>query len=256
MAKKANVGCLVAIIIAAVIGIAVLIHLGVAYYFLQSKFTIKEIKTQEAEAAAPVEPSAATPAGLLAASTAQEAESAASLNLPRVTPARLPAANIVTAQKGAFTRDKALDFTGYYFPIGADITSGEFRLLHVDILSENEFGPFEAGKQTLKTFTPFMMSFEDLTSKELADDLGSYRENSPRVFCTFYVLTRESIVFEGFDKQVGKVTFRGKADAAFMAAMNDPETRPSMFDEAALTGDLTIGDKTFKGVKLSYWAGD
>ncbi|CAL4868617.1 hypothetical protein MMA231_02906 [Asticcacaulis sp. MM231] len=230
--KKQN-GCLVACLI--VVGIVVvigLVHLGVGNYLLSKKFELNEIKASESVASATVE----------------------AISQSAFEPV-LPAPVLNSSVDEAFVHDKALELTGYYFSF-EPVQIGNFRLAHIDMGSNNDLIKFEKDGQSIPTWTPFEFEFEDITSKEIQTDQGNFRENSPRVFCTRYLITREVVTFEGYDKQVGKVSFTGKFTTQFLANMVNSTSILTQDKDAFLTGDLIINGKTFRNVRFQYWAGD
>jgi hypothetical protein len=238
---KKNNGCMTAFwIVAGILGLVLLIHLGIAFYFLQAKFKLQEVKYDESS-------SSAASMDYNASSFAPSDFSSAPATVA------LPAAKIVT--KGEFTRDRVLNMGGFYFPI-MDIRAGNFRLETIDMASDKEFLTFESKGQTIPTWTPFQIVFSDMSSKEVSTETGLHRENMPRVFCKAYSITRDSLTFKGYDKQVGEVTFTGKIDPNFLAQQANDKTRTGSSSEAVIIGTLTVGDKTFTNVSFSYWMGD
>ncbi len=163
-------------------------------------------------------------------------------------------APIAMAPAGAFVHDKTLNLEGYYFP-EKTIRAGKFELEHIDFGTSEDFDKFEKHGQTIPTWTPFEIQFADMTSKEIEGELGPYRENSPRVFCNTYRITRKSIQFAGYDRQVGKVIFNGKMSTSISAQQPSTKTDAN-HDSVVLTGDLTFGNKVFKNISFIYSAGD
>lgn len=149
-----------------------------------------------------------------------------------------------------FVREVKSDIFGYLMP-QSELRAGRFVFRNIALGSADEFKTYESGKNDIPTYAPFMLEFDDVTSKQGTNELGqTYYENAPRVLPAFYVITAKSFAFWGTAKGIGDVSFRGMLDlAAMKAAQDDPQ-------KVVATGDLTFGGKTFKNVKLTWFGGD
>ncbi len=47
--KRKNTGCLIALIVAAVLGVVIVVHLFIAFYFISSRIHLKEARARETE---------------------------------------------------------------------------------------------------------------------------------------------------------------------------------------------------------------
>jgi len=46
--KRKNTGCLIALIVAGVLGVVIVVHLFIAFYFISSRIHLKEARVREA----------------------------------------------------------------------------------------------------------------------------------------------------------------------------------------------------------------
>lgn len=143
------------------------------------------------------------------------------------------------------------DVFGYYMP-DKDYRAGKFVFRNMSLGGVDDFTAYEGGKNAEKNFAPFMLEFDDTTSKQATNELGgTFYKNAPRVLPTAYKVTKTTLAFAGTDKQLGAVAFTGTLDLpALKAAQNGN-------DKAVVaTGDLSFAGKTFKNVKFTWFGGD
>ncbi len=216
--NKRNNGCVTAVIIMGVILVVALIHLGIAFYFLASRFKEREVHTHNR------------------ASSASSAPTVPDL-------AELPPPVLVT--HGRFVRDAALRFRGQY-PVTGAITVGKYRLTRLAIASDDDLAAFEAAKGPVMT-PPLMLAFAEAVPGEDGQEiqvpltLDSYR------------LTRDGIDFAAHSPQLGAVAFNGNwADARFLRVLNDPERTPGYRDSGVIIGDLTVAGTVYKAADFGY----
>lgn len=149
-----------------------------------------------------------------------------------------------------FVREVKSDIFGYLMP-EKDLRAGRFVFRNIALGSPVEFQSYETGKNDIPTYAPFMLEFDDVTSKTSENELGQMAYAvAPRVLPTFYVITSKSFAFWGTEKTIGAVSFKGVLDLAAMKAAKDDQNK------IVATGDLTFGGKTFKNVKLTWFGGD
>ena len=134
-----------------------------------------------------------------------------------------------------------------------EIKSGSMVFRMFSLGGPEEFDIYESGKNEYENYAPFMFQFEDISSKKGEIELGGiYYENSPRVLPVTYQITKEALVFTGTDKQLGKVSFKGRMDLAALKKAQKSEA----YDKVVVVGDLTFAGKTFKKVEFTWFAGD
>ncbi|MBI3676247.1 MAG: hypothetical protein HY243_06480 [Proteobacteria bacterium] len=163
------------------------------------------------------------------------------------TPAKSPQA---TALSG-YSHDVTDDVFGYYMP-DKDYRAGKFVFRNISLGGLEDFTTYEEGKTAEKNFAPFLLEFDDTTSKQATNELGGiYYKNAPRVLPIAYKVTKTTLAFAGTDKQLGAVTFTGTLDLrALKAAQNGNDK------QVVATGDLTFAGKTFKNVRFTWFGGD
>ena len=166
----------------------------------------------------------------------------------------LPPEDLTLSTNGRFVHDNALfgdhsDLTGYYYP-NDKVQTGTFNLVLFHIGIARDLVEFEQKGQTKPAYAPFMFHFEDLSSSEVETDFGTRRGNSSRVFPDRYSITRDHLNFDGFDRQVGRVRFRGRFTEAFLGPRPYDEKLPDV------TGTLTLNGTAMNELAFRYWMGD
>ncbi|HEY5336847.1 MAG TPA: hypothetical protein VIJ85_01480 [Rhizomicrobium sp.] len=154
------------------------------------------------------------------------------------------------APVSGFAYQSKVDVFGYYIP-ATDIRVGKFQLSSIDIGPAEDFKSFLGGKR-LPEYAPVMASFDDKTSKQLQGELGPYYQNAPRVLPSAFNVTGSDVAFDGTEKQVGHVTFTGRLNLKALAGAKGNGDANAV----VMTGDLTIGQKTFKAVSFRWFGGD
>lgn len=150
----------------------------------------------------------------------------------------------------SFVYQSKTDLFGYYIP-ATDVRVGKFKLNNVAIAGADDFKTFFGG-QRLDTFAPVMVCFDDTSSKQLTGELGPYYQNAPRVLPSAFTVSGDVVTFAGNDKQVGPVTFKGKLNLKAVAGAKGSGDANAI----VMTGDLTVGAKTFKNVQFRWFGGD
>ena len=154
------------------------------------------------------------------------------------------------AAPSSFVYQSKVDLFGYYIP-ATDARVGKFQMSSFNIGPAEDFKTFFGGKR-LPEYAPVMASFDDKTSKQLQGELGPYYQNAPRVLPSAFKISGSDVSFDGTDKQVGHVAFTGKLDLKALAGAKGGGDSNAI----VLTGDLTIGQKTFKGMTFRWFGGD
>lgn len=158
------------------------------------------------------------------------------------------------APRGAFTFNESADLFGYYLPTGA-VAVGKFKLRDIAIGGRDDFKKFLAGARQ-PTYAPVMIEFDDVTSPQHTNEMGQpYFENAPRILPTAFRLDGANVAFDGTDPKIGHVSFSGELTDYMLKTGADPEAR-TVQSRPALTGDLVVGDKTFKNVTFTWFGGD
>lgn len=154
-----------------------------------------------------------------------------------------------------YKHQKGLDLQGYYMPMN-EARAGNYVLDHISVGTEAELKAFEkTGKGASPVSAPFMLQFDDVTSKKGENELGqTYYEVTERVLPRAYRLTADSVSFSGESRKLGQVTFTGKPQPAKIRKAKASIGHTS--DGPALTGTLTIGKTTVKNVSLTWFGGD
>ncbi|MGX8271271.1 hypothetical protein ACWQV9_01155 [Brevundimonas diminuta] len=144
-----------------------------------------------------------------------------------------------TAQATAFKHDLPEDVSGYYIPTTA-VQVGDWRLHHLFMGQVPDFMAWRDGQRTAG-FAPIMMEFE-------AGD----KTRRTRLIPTAYDVTEDRVRFEATSQELGVVSFEGRLDQDALA-----KARRNLGDQGVvLKGTLKVGDRTFDGVSMRWWAGD
>jgi len=144
-----------------------------------------------------------------------------------------------TAQATAFKHDLPEDVSGYYIPTTA-VQVGDWRLHHLFMGQVPDFMAWRDGQRTAG-FAPIMMEFE-------AED----KTRRTRLIPTAYDVTEDRVRFEATSRELGVVSFEGRLDQDALA-----KARRNLGDQGVvLKGTLKVGDRTFDGVSMRWWAGD
>lgn len=150
----------------------------------------------------------------------------------------------------AFSHATTADISGYYMPV-EPVRVGKWSLDHVFIGQTAEFESWEGGARG-ESFGPVMIQFDDATSPMAPTELGEAHSVTARVLPTRYAVTDTAIRFEGESPELGRVTFDGALDQGALATAR----RNLGGDGVVLTGSLTAGGQTVRGVRLTWWLGD
>ncbi len=139
----------------------------------------------------------------------------------------------------AFRHDLPEDVSGYYIPTTA-VQVGDWRLHHLFMGQVPDFIAWRDGQRTAG-FAPIMMEFEAGDSKRRT-----------RLIPTAYEVTENRVRFEASSRELGAVSFEGALDQGALAT-----ARRNLGDQGVvLKGRLKVGDRTFDGVSMRWWAGD
>jgi hypothetical protein len=139
----------------------------------------------------------------------------------------------------AFRHDLPEDVSGYYIPTTA-VQVGDWRLHHLFMGQVPDFIAWRDGARTAG-FAPIMMEFEAGDSKRRT-----------RLIPTAYEVTEDRVRFEASSRELGAVSFEGALDQGALAT-----ARRNLGDQGVvLKGRLKVGDRTFDGVSMRWWAGD
>lgn len=150
----------------------------------------------------------------------------------------------------AFSHSATGDLSGYYMPL-SDVRIGKWNLDHVFVGQAAEFRSWTGGDRNT-TFAPVMLQFDDVTSPMVETELGEARSVTARVLPTRYAVSDDRVRFEGTSPELGRVSFDGRLDQGALAT-----SRRNLGDEGVvLTGTLTAGGQTVRGVRLRWWMGD
>lgn len=150
----------------------------------------------------------------------------------------------------AFSFASTGDLSGYYMP-ASEVRIGKWSLDHVFVGQAAEFRSWTGGDRNA-TFAPVMLQFDDTTSPMVETELGEARSVTARVLPTRYAVSDDRIAFEGTSAELGRVRFEGRLDQGALAT-----ARRNLGDEGVvLTGTLTAGGQTVRGVRLRWWMGD
>lgn len=157
----------------------------------------------------------------------------------------------------SFRHEPGAAVFGYYLPTlaGGDepIAIGDVVLEHLHIGTDEDLAAWEAGKRVSEVYAPVMLAFADQTSPMATNALGGESHSvRPRVLPTYYELTRDRLVFIGYDSVLGDVSFTGAFDRAALEAAQSE----GVSSEPVLRGSLTAGGKSFEPVEMTYFQGD
>lgn len=150
----------------------------------------------------------------------------------------------------AFSHATTADISGYYMPV-EPVRIGQWSLDHLFVGQALEFESWEGGARS-ETFGPVMIQFDDATSPMAPTELGEAHSVTARVLPTTYAVTDTAVRFEGGSPELGRVRFEGRLDQGALATSK----RNLGSDAAVLTGTLTAGGQTVRGVRLTWWMGD
>jgi len=139
----------------------------------------------------------------------------------------------------AFKHDLPEDVSGYYIPTTV-VQVGDWRLHHLFIGQVPDFMAWRDGQRTAG-FAPIMMEFET-----------GDKARRKRLIPTAYDVTEDRVRFEASSRELGAVSFEGALDQGALAT-----ARRNLGDQGVvLKGRLKVGDRTFDGVSMRWWAGD
>ena len=142
------------------------------------------------------------------------------------------------AGRSAFTHQLQDDVSGYYRPL-TPVRSGDWTLAHLFIGQGEAFTAWEDGER-VAGLAPVMLEFADAAGTRT------------RVVPSRYTVTDSTVRFEGRSADLGEVRFDGRLDDEALAT-----ARRNLGDEGAVvTGTLTVGGQTTRGVGFRWWAGD
>ena len=143
------------------------------------------------------------------------------------------------ATPSAFRHDLPEDVSGYYIPTTA-VQVGDWRLHHLFMGQVPDFIDWRGGARTAG-YAPIMMEFEAGDGKRRA-----------RLIPTAYDVTEDRVRFEASSRELGAVSFEGALAQDALAT-----ARRNLDDQGVvLKGRLKVGDRTFDGVSMRWWAGD
>lgn len=161
-----------------------------------------------------------------------------------------PSAPAGAPEPAAFSHATTADLSGYYMPV-EQVRIGPWSLDHVFVGQTAEFENWEGGARS-EPFGPVMIQFDNATSPMVQTELGEAHSVTARVLPTRYAVTDTAIRFEGESPELGRVTFEGQLDQGALATSK----RNLGGDGVVLTGSLTAGGQTVRGVRLRWWMGD
>ena len=153
-----------------------------------------------------------------------------------------------------FISEPKADLFGFYMPM-KPVRAGSFALHNLSLGDAKAFAEFEAGRNTIKTYAPAMLEFDDVTSTKKQNELGQdYYARTFRVLPTGYRVQGNVVTFSGHDKTLGDVFFAGTLDRATLKKQK--ALGPNGGFKAVLKGDLSFAGQMFKNVTLGYFAGE
>ena len=152
-----------------------------------------------------------------------------------------------TASKAAaFGHDLPEDVSGYYIPT-EEVRVDNWRLQHVFMGQVPDFIAWEGGERPAG-FAPVMIEFEDMVGPPLEN--GNRRRL--RLIPAAYNVTEDRVRVQALSGGLGAVSFDGKLDQGALAT-----ARRNLGDKGVvLKGTLKVGNRTFNGVSMRWWAGD
>lgn len=152
-------------------------------------------------------------------------------------PAREPAPSDIErapTRDANFRHSQTEDLSGFYFPAG-EVGEGDGRLLLVFVGQTAEFEAWEKGERG-GGFAPIMLEFA----------------GGERVLPDRYEVSDDRVRFSGTSEALGRVTLEARLDAGSLALAKrnlGPDTEPAM------EGGLTVGGRSFTGIKFSWSLG-
>lgn len=150
----------------------------------------------------------------------------------------------------AFSHTATIDLSGYYRPV-EPVSVGKWSLNHLFVGPASELEAWQGGSR-IATFGPVMLQFDDATSPMAPAEPGEAHSVTARVLPTRYEVTDTSVTFEGRSPELGRVAFDGRLDPDALATAK----RNLGDDGVVMTGTLTAGGQTVRGVRLRWWMGD
>ena len=153
-------------------------------------------------------------------------------------------------ESAGFSHAATADISGYYIPV-EPVLIGKWSLDHVFVGQTAEFDGWEGGARS-ETFGPVMIQFDDAASPMVQTELGEAHSVTVRVLPSGYAVTDTAVRFEGEAAGLGRVSFDGVLDQGALATSK----RNLGGDGVVLTGNLTAGGRTIRGVRLTWWMGD
>lgn len=149
----------------------------------------------------------------------------------------------------AFVHTLSGDVSGYFIPLWP-IAVGDWRLHHLFLGQPADFTAWEGGDKS-GPFAPVMIEFENTAGTPVQSELGESLPRS-RVLPSTYQVTDGRVRFSGRSADLGEVSFDGRLDQDALAT-----ARRNLGDEGrVVSGTLKVGDRTFDGVQMRWWAGD
>ncbi|MFN3816523.1 hypothetical protein [Brevundimonas sp.] len=157
-----------------------------------------------------------------------------------------------TTDLSGFRHDLAQDVSGYYMP-ATPVQVGTWRLTSISVLTQDDMRAWEGGEQG-DVYGPIMIEFDNTASPIGVNELGrEYHTVTARVLPEAYEITDTRVRFRGRSPGVGIVTLDAalNGDELSLARRNLGASEGS-----ALTGTLTVGERTFEGQQFRWWMGD
>ncbi|WEK58826.1 MAG: hypothetical protein P0Y52_04645 [Candidatus Brevundimonas phytovorans] len=150
------------------------------------------------------------------------------------------------SRAAAFVHDLPEDVSGYYIPT-EEVRVDNWRLQHVFMGQVPDFIAWEGGERPAG-FAPVMIEFEDMVGPPLEN--GNRRRL--RLIPAAYNVTEDRVRVQALSGGLGAVSFDGKLDQGALAT-----ARRNLGDKGVvLKGTLKVGNRTFNGVSMRWWAGD
>lgn len=155
------------------------------------------------------------------------------LNPPANDPAPAKEA-LASAADPNFRHSQTEDLSGFYFPAG-EVGEGDARLLLVFIGQTADFEAWEKGERA-GGLAPVMLEFA----------------GGERVLPDRYTVSDDRVRFSGTSEALGRVTLEARLDAGSLALARrnlGPDRDP------ALEGSVTVGGRSYSGVKFAWSLG-
>ncbi|WP_269514193.1 hypothetical protein [Brevundimonas subvibrioides] len=149
------------------------------------------------------------------------------------------AVEMVTPRGGAFSHSQTADLSGYYLPV-VPVGPDDFQLSSVFVGQAAEFGDWEAGKRST-TFAPVMLEF------------SVPGETTERVLPDSYAVSDGRIRMTGTSPGHGRVTFDARLD---QGALSTARRNLGEGEAPAMTAAITIGARSYTGIKFAWSGGD